>query len=423
MPQRYGAGPGSTGDGRNDLWLDDVVDRGRRRPNGRRAGFVVALALCLAAVTAPIALALSSSGPAAVVASRGHHHSAHPQLAQGPAAHSVLSALSTTTDSGSFQFTYALSSTPPTSASSDSGETAVAGSGTIDTNPTAMAASAAVGSANPQVSGNGLDVGVRVDGTDYWEVGYSDNGLTPVANDGTQTGQTLSSFAGLVESTLGQRDGAVAMLGMASPSGYLDLTLPSISGATPDGTGTVDGVAVTDYDVTVDPSQLATSPGTTPEEATTIDNAVAVLDQQGYTGTTVVVGIDAGGFIRQAVSTTRFSDGGTSVLTATFSDFGCAGSVLMPGQAGSTAPATGCVSPDTGTAPTTTTTSTTTISGVPGPNNAPVLTTTTTTAPPTTTTTTTLPASTSTTLPPATTTTVAPTSTTTLLGIGRAIPL
>ena len=59
MPQRYGAGPGSTGDGRNDLWLDDVVDRGRRRPNGRRAEFVVALAVCLAAVTAPIALALS----------------------------------------------------------------------------------------------------------------------------------------------------------------------------------------------------------------------------------------------------------------------------------------------------------------------------------------------------------------------------
>ena len=128
------------------------------------------------------------------------------------------------------------------------------------------------------------------------------------------------------------------MLGMASPTGYLDLTLPSISGATPDGTGTVDGVAVTDYDVTVDPSQLATSPATTPEEATTIDNAVAVLDQQGYTGTTVVVGIDASGFIRQAVWTTRFTDGGTSVLTATFSDFGCAGSVLMPGQTGSTAP-------------------------------------------------------------------------------------
>jgi hypothetical protein len=412
MRQRHGAGPGSTGDGRDDLWLDDPLEGTGRRSNGKRVGFVVAVAVCLAAVGTPIALALSSNGPAAVVAG-GHHH-AHPQLAQGPAAHDVLSALSTTTDSGSFQFTYSLTTTPPTAASSDSGETPVSGMGTIDTNPTAMAASAAVGSANPQVAGNGLDVGVRVDGTDYWEVGYSDNGLTSAANDASTNGSPLSSFAGLVESTLGQRDGAVAMLGMASPTGYLDLTLPSISGATPDGTGTVDGVAVADYDVTLDPSQLATSPGTTPEEATTIDNAVAVLDQQGYTGTTVVVGIDASGFIRQAVSTTRFADGGTSQLTATFSDFGCAGTALMPGQTGSTGPAAGCVSPDTGTAPTTTTTTTTststTTSSVPGPTYNAVVTTPTTIPP--TSTTTTVPASTSTTLP-ASTTTVATTSTTT----------
>ncbi|HXN61129.1 MAG TPA: hypothetical protein VN886_11830 [Acidimicrobiales bacterium] len=409
MRHRHGASPGSTGDGRDELWLDDPVERTVRRPSGKRVGFVVALAVCLAAVATPIALALTSSGPAAV-AVRGHHHAAHPQLAQGPAAHDVLSALSTTTDSGSFQFTYSLTSTAPTSVSSDSSETSVSGTGTINTNPTGMAASAAVGSANPQVTGNGLDVGVRVDGTDYWEVGYADNGLTPAANDANSNGSPLSSFAGLVESTLGQRDGAVAMLGMASPTGYLDLTLPSISGATPDGTGTVDGVAVTDYDVTLDPSQLATSPGTTPEEATTIDNAVAVLDQQGYTGTTVVVGIDASGFIRQAVSTTRFADGGTSVLTATFADFGCAGTVLMPGQTGSTGPAAGCVSPDTGTTPTTTTTSTTiSTSSVPGLSNDTVVTT------PTASTTTTVPASTSTTLPATTTTTttVAPTSTTT----------
>jgi hypothetical protein len=408
MPHGHGASPGSTGDGRVDLWLDDPVERAGRRPSGKRVGFIVAIVVCLAAVGTPIALALSSSGRTAVAA-RGHHHAAHPQLAQGPAEHDVLSALSTTTDSGSFQFTYSLTSTPPTSGSSDSSETPVSGTGIIDTNPTAMAASAAVGSTNPQVTGNGLDVGVRVDGTDYWEVGYADNGLTPAADDANTIGSSLSSFAGLVESTLGQRDGAVAMLGMASPTGYLDLTLPSVSGATQEGTGTVDGVAVTNYDVTVDPSQLATSPGTTPEEATTIDNAVAVLDQQGFTGTTVLVGIDASGFIREAVSTTRFADGGASVLTATFSDFGCAGTVLMPGQTGSTGPAAGCVSPDTGVAPTTTTTTT---SSVLAPSNGAVVTTPTTM--PTTSTTSTEPASTTTTLPSTTTTTttLAPTSTT-----------
>ncbi len=411
MPHRQGPNPGSTSDGRDDLWLDDASERAGRRSDGRRAGFIVAMVVCLTAVGTPIALSLSSSGPAAVAA-RGHNHAAHthPQLAQGPAAHDVLSALSTTTDSGSFQFTYSLAYTPPTSVSSDSSETPVSGMGTIDTNPTGMAASAAVGSTNPGQSGMGLDVGVRVDGTDYWEVGYSDNGLTPTANDANSTGSSLSSFAGLVESTLGQRDGAVAMLGMASPTGYLDLTLPSVSGATQDGTSTVDGVPVTNYDVTVDPSQLATSPGTTPEEATTIENAVGELDEQGYTGTTVVVGIDASGFIRQAVSTTAFSDGGTVVLTATFSDFGCAGTVLMPGQTGATAPAAGCASPDTGTAPTTTAPTTTTTS-IPGPGNDTVVTSPT-TVPPTSTTTTT-PPTTSTTLPSITTTTVAPTSTTT----------
>jgi hypothetical protein len=406
MPHRQGASPGSTGDGNDDLWLDDVAERDGRNASRKRVGFIVAIAVCLAAVGTPIALALSSSGPAAVAA-RGHH-AAHPKLAQGPAEHDVLSALSTTTDSGSFQFTYSLTSTPPTSVSSDSSETPVSGTGTIDTNPTAMAASAAVGSTNPQVTGNGLDVGVRVDGTDYWEVGYADNGLTPAANDANTSGSPLSSFAGLVESTLGQRDGAVAMLGMASPTGYLDLTLPSVSGATQEGTGTVDGVAVTNYDVTVDPSQLATSPGTTPEEATTIDNAVAVLDQQGFTGTSVVVGIDASGFIREAVSTTHFADGGTSVLTATFSDFGCAGTALMPGQTGSTGLAAGCVSPDSGTAPPTSSpTTTTTTTNVLSPSDGAVVTT------PTTSTTTTEPPSTSTTLPPTTTTTVAATTTTT----------
>ena len=53
MRQRHGAGPGSTGDGRDDLWLDDPVERTRRRPSGKRVGFVVALAVCLAAVGTP----------------------------------------------------------------------------------------------------------------------------------------------------------------------------------------------------------------------------------------------------------------------------------------------------------------------------------------------------------------------------------
>jgi hypothetical protein len=356
----------------------------------------------------PIGLALSSG--AGSPAAAGHHHGSS-KLAQGAAQHQVLTALSTTTDSGSFTFTYSLSANGATDngGSADS-ETPVAGMGTINTDPTAMAAYAAVGG----TPGQGLDVSVRVDGTNYWEVGSADYQPAPAADDSAGPGSPLPGFAGLVESTLGQRDGAVAMLGMASPSGYLDLTLPSIAGATESGTGTVDGVPVTEYDVTVDPAQLATSAGTTSAEASAIHDALGVLNSQGYRGTTVRVGVDASGFIRQATSTATFSDGGTVVLTATFSDFGCAGTVLMPGQTGSAGPPAGCVSPDTGLAPPTTTTSTTvTTSTAPAPENQTVSPTTpTTVAPPST------PATTSTTLATGTTTSSPSTTTTTTTTTG-----
>jgi hypothetical protein len=55
----------------------------------------------------------------------------------------------------------------------------VQGSGTINTNPMAMAASASISTNGV----SGLQVGVRVDPTTVWEVGYTDNGLTPDAND------------------------------------------------------------------------------------------------------------------------------------------------------------------------------------------------------------------------------------------------
>jgi hypothetical protein len=44
------------------------------------------------------------------------------------------------------------------------------------------------------------------------------------------------------------------------------------------------------------------------------------------------VSIDASGFIRETDSTARFSDGSTTHRESTFSDFGCAGKVLMPRQ-------------------------------------------------------------------------------------------
>jgi hypothetical protein len=230
----------------------------------------------------------------------------------------------------------------------------VQGSGIINTNPMAMAASADIS----QGGTSGLQVGVRVDPTTVWEVGSSDNGLIPQSNDGP--GQSLPGFAGLTEGTLGSREGAVAMMGMASPTGYLDLVQPAISGAAEVGSSTVDGVSVTQYELEIDPAALASAPGVSSAEASTITSAVALLTAQGFTSIRDLVSIDASGFIRESSSTVAFSDGGTVTLDAQFSDFGCAGTLLMPGQGGtSTAPA-GCTSPDTGIATATATTTTTT---------------------------------------------------------------
>jgi hypothetical protein len=203
-----------------------------------------------------------------------------------------------------------------------------------------------------------LGVSVRLDGTDYWE-GNVGTGLAPAtpAPDGSSgTGSPLSRFSGLVEQTLGSRPGGVAMMAMASPTGFLDLAQTEVTGADQTGTETVDGTSLTEYQVSLDPTQLATSPGTTTEEATAIAAAVKVLQQQGLTGLDATIGVDASGFIHQATSVATFSGGGTVTLRTTLSDFGCAGTVLMPGQQGTATAPAGCVTPDTGLAPPSTTT-------------------------------------------------------------------
>jgi len=432
--------------GEGGLWLDEETDRGSKQPRSwRRAGIAGAAALILVVVAVPVALVAGGSAPRPTAA---RTPGKHPLLGDGPAKHAVLSALSATTDSGSFDFTYAISSTPassnsPTTTSttvcqevqvlvptgsgstngggvsvpasssggygsfSVSGASAVSvspsngsvklggspgsgppppgfqwktqqechgpvvapsplvhGSGVINTNPLAMVASANIG--------GGLDVVVRVDSGQVFEEGTGDTGLAPLASDQGSSGSTLPGFAGITEGTLGQREGAVAMMGMSSPTGYLDLIQPAISAASQTGTGTVDGVAVTNYQVSNDLGQLAGAAGTSSAETQTINDALGVLKGQGYTSNTAVVSIDGAGFIRQVKSTDTFSDGGTVTLLATFSNFGCAGTILMPGQTGTGVPPAGCTSPDS---PTTSTPSSSTTSTTAAPEAKPVPTT------------------------------------------------
>lgn len=417
------------------LWLDEEQPGSPGRvPAWRRAGALAAAAVVLVAVAVPVALVTIGS-PSTPVASR--HVASRPVLGTGPAEHQVLSALSATTDSGSFDFHYTISSTPasgtapsttsttvcnevtvPVAADGASGHggapvapmigssgggaavepnsspapsssvvvspadgtvtsgssqttaalppgftwrtqkvcngpvaqpnPVVQGSGVIDTSPLGMVASADVG--------GGLDVTVRLDGTQVWEEGTRDTDLAPQGSDSTGSGTDLPGFAGLTEGTLGSSEGAVAMMGMASPTGYLDLVQPAIGAAAQTGTGTVDGTAVTEYQVADDLDQLAGAPGTSSAESQTIAAALASLKAEGYTANRVTVSVDGAGFIRQVTSIDSFTDGASVTLEATFSDFGCAGTVLMPGQTGSGTPPAGCTSPDDPNASSATTT-------------------------------------------------------------------
>lgn len=379
MVASRGMAPRPSGGEEGDLWLEEA-EPGRGRPGRlRRTGVAAAAVACAALVGVPTGLLLSSGGANVALAPRVSHHAKTPShLGTGPAEQRVVSALSATTDAGSFDFAYDLSRTEPTAQPSVYGascrvtrcptsttetgyRTVVSGHGTLDTDPLAMVATTSIGPT------------VRVDGTDYWE-GGTGTGLVPSTaadHGGTATaGSPLDSFSGLVESTLGARAGAVAMLAMASPTGFLDLAQSEVTGAGQVGTATLDGAAVTEYDVSLDPTQLASTPGSTPEETTTIRAALAVLQQQGLSGMTAELSVDASGYIRQATAVTTFSDGDTVTLKTTLSTFGCAGTVLMPGQSGSATPPAGCTSPDTGVAPSTTTTTATTTTTSP-PSSSP----------------------------------------------------
>lgn len=375
------------------LWLEESAAGTSHLATWRHLWVVFAAVACVAALAVPVALALSSGGPPTTPSRTTAH------VTNAAAKRAVLSALSATTNSGSFNVSYRFD--PPTSPTVATTTTtspastcttvsvggsgpisdplgtslapslpstatlcsnsvvvpnrpsvSVTGTGTVDTDPFAMLAVS-------DVSGLG-QITIRDNGTKIWEYGGADYGLAGASSQ-TGTGASLSGFAGLVEGTLGPRQGALAMGGLASPTGYLNLDQSMISAADQTGTGTVDGVPVTIYEVSISPAQEATvanTPGISTEQAKAITDSVAVLKQQGYTGTTVQISIDASGFIRQTRSVAHFADGSKSASEATFSDFGCAGTVLMPGQSGPTAPPAGCVSPDTGIAPTTTTTST-----------------------------------------------------------------
>ena len=270
----------------------------------------------------------------------------------------LLAAVSTTTDSSSFDFTFAGTDNPGTQSDSGGQADTFDGDGVVNTNPYVTL------SRSDSASSYGA-VTLVVDDSDAWEFGAGNAGVDPGSNSGP--GDPLSQFAQEVENSIGTGQGGLAMMGLADPYGRLDLAENMITDATETGTGTVDGTAVTTYAVTINVENEANQAGLSPEQQTTIDQALTFLKQQGYSGTSELVSVDGAGYIREIKSTVTFASGASVVGDQTYSDFGCAGTVTPGDPVVQPAPA-GCVSPDqsgasasvsttTTSPPTTTTTS------------------------------------------------------------------
>jgi hypothetical protein len=265
----------------------------------------------------------------------------------GRATLAVRAALDATMESGGYEIRFETEST-----GTSVGTQTVDGHGTINVRPYGLATVA-------NVSGLG-SILVRTDGVNLWEHGGGQYGLAVDGSEGP--GQPLSGFAGLVASTIGAGPGAVSMLNLASPTGYLALASPTVSSATNAGTGIVDGATVTYYAAKVDLRRLADLPNLGGEQRTTISDAATALDAAGYDGTDVRIAVDEAGYVVETTAVTVFGDGAQFRTHTVLSHFGCVGRVEIPGGTATTlpAPSDGCAPVD-GTASTTVTSTTTTL--------------------------------------------------------------
>jgi hypothetical protein len=303
---------------------DEVPRRGRSDPR-RRFAIVLVVAVCLAAAAIPVTIRFRSNEPT-------RPHRATKRFVDDQARVQVGAALAATIAARNYRITSVLSETAP--------------AGAIARGPTFQ--SEAIVNVGPLAMVATSDVAGHItswtDGNRQWELGGADYGLTPPA--GVGPGQPISGFTPIVAGTLGPREGGVAMMGLASPNGHLDLTAQSITAAARVGTSTIDGEPITEYGVKVSAAQLVHQPGMTVEQVKTAADGFQLLDQEGYTGTTERVGIDAAGYLRESHTVWNFTDGGTVVSDTIFSDYGCAGTVVLPTQAPAPPPAATCTSPD-----------------------------------------------------------------------------
>ena len=297
-----------------------------------RGRLAAILGVAAVVAVAGVALGVVLTGPGAV---RGTARTSSPKSVQ---LHPVLTALQVTTAANNYAFNYTTTFKPASDpgAGPAFGASTTSGHGVVDIDPYVMVTTNSADSSFPNVS-------AVFDSTRVWEFGAGDYGTGGMG--APSPGNTLSGFAQLVEGSLGQAQGALMMVDISSPSGRLNLDPSMMTGAQEAGTGTVDGVAVTNYRVTIDLWSELDQPTLSDEQRATITDALAILKQQGYAGTTEIVSVDALGFIRETKTVATFSNGGSVTNDSVLSDIGCAGTVT-PGDPVPTPAPPGCVSPD-----------------------------------------------------------------------------
>ena len=252
--------------------------------------------------------------------------------------HPIRTALTTTMGAENYTFDYSTTFQPGTESDQQvpSPPITTSGHGVVNLSPYVMLSANSADSSFPNVT-------AVVDDTDVWEFGAGDYGTG--GSGGVAPGSPLPGFAQLVEGSLGQGQGALAMIALANPSGRLSLDQNMVSSVQQVGTGSVDGVPVTIYQVSIDLSRVLDQSGLSSNQQTAMSQALASLSSQGYEGTNEIVSIDAAGFIREVKSVASFSNGGSMTSDTILSEIGCAGTVTPGDPVPSPAPP-GCVSPD-----------------------------------------------------------------------------
>jgi hypothetical protein len=331
------------------------VPRGRRRARGRAVAGGVAFVLAIAVV--PVLLAIG----------RGSSDGTDRQATKDPVV-SVRAAIGKTVASGSYETDIETHSTDPHAANSPQCSASSCGSST--------------GYSRFDSSGHGIvnldPFVVRTDsnstaGSHTLYVTSTNVWLVSSGTDGpVGPGTPLSTFARSIVSALGPSQGALAAIGLASPGGELNLQEEAVAKATSAGTGSVDGIQVTYFDVIIDMTKLADTPGLSDVQRATIEDMLPLLRQGGYAGTTERVGVDDDGYIREVTATNHFTDGSTGIRHHTLSNFGCAPKVSPPDQQASavtSAPTCGHTDATATTSPPPTTSSTATAATPTLPNS------------------------------------------------------